>query len=119
MHKKILVGTISILILLGAHTGWAATVNVAWNPNGETDLDGYKLYYGTSSRSTGSYTDVAVINDETATSFQLNDLSAGTYFFSLTAFDKAGNESGYSVEVSAVVPGAEPLGKPGTPLLIQ
>ena len=118
MHQKILLGTLTILMLLVATTGWAATLSLAWNPNTEDDLDGYRLYYGTTSRFQGSYTDVAVINDETATTFQLSDLSAGTYYFSLTAFDKAGNESGFSIEVSAVVPG-EPLGKPGTPLLIQ
>jgi len=117
MCARVLFWVLIISVLLGAQTGWAATVNLAWNANTETDLGGYKLYYGATPRSQGSYPNVAVINSKSATTWQLT-LSSGTYYFGLTAFDTSGNESTFSAEVSAVVSGVQPPGKPGKPLLV-
>ncbi len=65
-----------------------------------TDLAGFYVHYGLASQ---SYSDVAVVNDDTATSALINDLEAGSWFFAVTAFDLAGNESAPSTEVSKVV----------------
>jgi len=60
-----------------------------------TDLKGYKLYYGPTP---GNYTKTVDINDPAATSFQVDNLASGTWYFSLKAVDTAGNESRFSNE---------------------
>ena len=80
----------------------AAVITLTWvapteNIDGTelTDLDGYVIYWGASSRDySGSHT----INDETLTEHTMC-LAAGTYYFAMTAFDADGNESAYSNEV--------------------
>ena len=72
---------------------------VLWDPNTEPDLAGYKVYYGTSSRSYSVVVDVGNV-----TSFRIDDLTEGVrYFFAVTAYDTAGNESDFSEEVSTVI----------------
>ena len=39
---------------------------------------------------------VVDINDQTANEYTLNNLATGAYYFSITAYDTDGNESGYS-----------------------
>ena len=118
MYMRLLLGMICMVAILGAQPGWAATVSLAWDANTESDLDGYRVHYGTTSRTQGNYTNVAVINDENATTFDI-ELPEGTYYFSLTAFDTSGNESDFSTEVRAVVSDSVALGKPGQPTLVQ
>ncbi len=77
----------------------AETVRVRWDANGESDLSGYKIYYGTSS---GSYDDVIDVGN--VTSFLIDSLVVKTnYFFTLTAYDSSGNESSFSEEVKHFV----------------
>ncbi|MBL8075020.1 MAG: hypothetical protein JNL29_11675, partial [Nitrospira sp.] len=73
---------------------------LTWKANSETDLAGYKVYRSTVS---GKYEqkDVIALIQKNVTTYQAKDLqSRTTYFFVVTAFDIAGNESGYSNEVS-------------------
>ncbi len=73
-----------------------ATFTLQWDPNTEPDLTGYKLYYGTASRTYSSNIDVGNV-----TTYQLSSLQDGvTYFFAVTARDQDGNESTYSNEVT-------------------
>jgi hypothetical protein len=70
-----------------------------WTANSDSDLAGYKVYVGTRS---GLYTypgsPFAIGN---VTSYAMTNLPAGqTYFFALSAYDSAGNESPLSAEVS-------------------
>ena len=115
---------LSLLLAFGmlcsvAHLAEAGTVTLGWDPNTEADLAGYKLYYGNSPGVPQSYTHTVPINNRSATSWELS-LSAGIYYFALTALDSAGNESGFSNEVRADISDAPAtLGKPGTPILIQ
>ena len=87
-------------IRLGAATvSWdIPTSNADGSPL--TDLDGFNVHYGPASR---SYTRLEVVNDETLSSVVIEDLEPGTWFFAVTAFDRAGNESAPSSEVSKVV----------------
>lgn len=72
-----------------------------WSPNNEADLAGYKVHRGTESR---NY-DFSVVVIAPDTSVVISELLAGTeYFFAVTAFDTAGNESGFSSEVSITIP---------------
>ena len=76
-----------------------STVIVQWSPNHESDLAGYKVYYGTASRSYSQITPVGL-----NTTCQISDLESGNeYFFAVTAYDSAGNESQFSNEVSILI----------------
>jgi hypothetical protein len=75
----------------------APTTNVDGTPL--TDLAGYKLYYGTAS---GTY--AQNINVGNVTTYTVPTLTDGlTYYFAVTAYDTASNESGYSNERSKAI----------------
>jgi hypothetical protein len=78
----------------------AGALKASWNANTEPDLAGYKIYYGLSS---GNYT--ISINVGKVTQYTVNQLTEGlVYYFVVTAYDTAGNESAYSQEVSGQIP---------------
>jgi fibronectin type 3 domain-containing protein len=80
----------------GCSRGDPGTINLAWNPNKEPDLAGYRVYYGTASRKYGPGIDVGNV-----TSYSLTGLTKGQkYYISITAYDKSGKESPFSGEVS-------------------
>ncbi|MGE0623708.1 MAG: hypothetical protein AB7I04_04560 [Pseudomonadales bacterium] len=77
---------------------WVApTENVDGTPL--TDLAGYRVYYGTGSR---SYADMQEVPSRTATSASFA-LPSGDYYVAMTALDGEGNESAYSNEVLKTV----------------
>ena len=79
-------------------TSLAFSATLTWRANKEKDLAGYKIYRATAS---GAYGAPIATVPKTATSYIANHLeNRTTYFFVITAFDIAGNESGYSNEVS-------------------
>jgi hypothetical protein len=85
-------------MLVIASTAHSVQVTLAWDANGESDLAGYKVYYGTSSRNYTWFLDVGNV-----TSTTVANLSDGlTYYFAATAYDTAQPplESTYSAEVS-------------------
>ena len=76
----------------GTTTG---TVTVMWNANTEADLQGYRVYVGTRS---GARTQAFDVGNVTSTRLTLP--IGSTYFFVVTAYDKSGNESSPSGELS-------------------
>ncbi len=76
---------------------WDASVT---NTDGSalSDLAGYTVHYGTAP---GSYS--GKVNVGLLTTCSLSGLAPGTYFFTVTAYNKAGTESGYSNEASKSV----------------
>jgi Fibronectin type III domain len=75
------------------------SVTLSWSANSESDLAGYRIYFGTSSgeyNAPGSPTIIGNTTSYTVTGLQRNT----TYFFALSAYDSAGNESALSAEVS-------------------
>ena len=74
----------------------AANVTLAWDPNPEPNLAGYKIHYGSQSHSYTSSIDVGK-----QTSYTITGLADGqTYYFAATAYDTEGNQSDYSTEVT-------------------
>ncbi|MEZ5559895.1 MAG: hypothetical protein R3E86_15290 [Pseudomonadales bacterium] len=91
-------GSVTVEVLDRVLRWQAPTQNVDGSPL--TDLAGYNIYWGTSSR---SYSTSLPINSPTTTQWEAN-IAPGTYYFALTAFDAAGNESAYSNEIRKVIP---------------
>jgi hypothetical protein len=89
-----------VCILAGAATAAAGDVTLAWDPNSEGNLAGYKIYYGTAP---GVYGTPITIG--TQATYTVTGLPAGTYYFAVTAYNTEGLESGYSNEVSTAVTG--------------
>jgi hypothetical protein len=88
---------------------FAANVNLAWDPKTDSGLAGYKVYYGTSSRSYGTS-----INVGNVTTYTVTGLNSGTYYFAVTAYYTSGSETGHSNEVSTTVTNATPDSTPPT-----
>ena len=84
----------------------AVTVSLQWNENAEDDLAGYRVYYKADSSTppfngTGAAEGKSPINVGNQTTATLNNLApAHDWYFRVTAYDKSGNESGYSDYVS-------------------
>jgi len=96
-----------VLALLLPLQALAGSVTLTWTPPTQntdgtelTDLAGYRLYWGTSS---GNYPSSVTIDNPGVTSYVLDGLAAGTYYFAATAFNTAGVESDYSVEATKAV----------------
>ncbi len=78
---------------------YAGSLQISWNENTESDLAGYRLYYGSASQSYTDTVDVGLVSHYT-----VGGLSEGeTYYFAVTAYDFSGNESEFSDEVFATV----------------
>ena len=86
------------LTITAAPQPTTGSVTLSWNTNTEPDLAGYKIYRATSSGGYGA--PVATLTVGT-TQYISSGLAKGfTYFFVITAYDQAGNESPYSIETS-------------------
>ena len=85
---------------MSPHAAYAASITLAWEasePGLFADVSGYKIHYGTES---GNYTSPPV-DAGNATSYTINDLDENQiYYFSVTAYASAGEESKFSPEVS-------------------
>lgn len=101
-----LIVTLSLFAFFTSTLVWyreafCAQVSLAWDPPASgSSLAGYKLYYGTVSKSY-SFT----VTAGTQTSYTVTNLNEGeTYYFTATAYDTAGAESAASNEVAYTVP---------------
>jgi fibronectin type 3 domain-containing protein len=94
---------------------FSGTLTLAWDPNLEPDVAGYKVYYGTQSR---DYIHVVDIGHQT--SCTISGLTSGeVYYFAVTAYDINNNESAFSVEITYEVPNsAYQKSMPWIPLLL-
>ena len=81
----------------------ASSLKISWNPNTESDLGGYRIYYGNASRNYSH-----ALNVGNTTSVTIDGFFEGyTYYLAVTAYDYSGNESSFSQEVSVAVPGTD------------
>jgi hypothetical protein len=104
-------------------TNWASapstsTVTLTWEASPDTNVTGYKIYYGTAS---GVYTQTA--SPDTVTQATIAGLTPGvTYFFVATALDVSGLESDYSPECAFAMPALLPelsLSRAGTSFVLR
>lgn len=86
-------------------------LTLRWNANAERDLAGYKVYHGEAS---GNYGREPTTVSRDSSSQVLAVTSNRDYFFAVSAFDSAGNESALSQEVMARV--SAPVVTPTTDL---
>jgi hypothetical protein len=83
------------------------SVTLSWTPPTEnedgtalTDLDGYRIYWGTTA---GLYPNSVTIDNESVSTYVIDNLSPGTYEFVATSFNTSGVESAYSSPATKVV----------------
>jgi len=92
----IIVMPVMLMVFLIAPGVHSAQVTLAWDPNQENDLAGYRLHYGSAS---GNYSQVIDVGNDNQ--HQVSGLAAGaTYYFAVTAYDSQGLESDYSKELA-------------------
>jgi hypothetical protein len=73
----------------------AADVTLAWDPNPEPSVQGYRVYYG---KASGFYT--GVFDAGNRTDCVITGLEPGvTYYFACTAYSATGDESNFSGEI--------------------
>ncbi|MEA3332167.1 MAG: hypothetical protein U9Q58_01030 [Pseudomonadota bacterium] len=122
--------TLLLLFLMFATSALADQVKLAWAPNPESNLAGYKLYYKAGSPGTpyeGSGLDqgdshivipLGNLTDQNNPEFTLSGLPAGEiFYFVATAYSSDGDEGPLSNELSyqATVPVAPPVVPPVAP----
>ena len=85
----------------------STAVSLTWIPPTEntdgtalTNLSGYDIHYGTSS---GNYTQSIAVSNAGIATYVVDNLTPGTYYFSVAAVNASGTESPMSSEVSAQV----------------
>ena len=89
---------------------FAADIQLAWDPNPEANLAGYKVYYGLAPGNYG-----VAINLGNQTTCTVTGLAVGTYYFVVTAYNTSGLESDASNEVSATIGVSATLSLVATP----
>ena len=106
LHKTLLKSIAALLAAAFCLTGSASaagsnSVSLAWDPNPETDVAGYRLQYGLTP---GVYPNV--IDAGKTTTATVNGLNQGTtYYFTAVAYNAMGQTSAASSVVTYTVPG--------------
>lgn len=91
-----------ILLLAGQATCFADTVALSWDPNTESTLAGYKVYYKADTSAmpfngTGAVEGASPIDVHNQANATISGLDPNkTYYFAITAYDTSGVESSYS-----------------------
>ena len=79
---------------------WVApTTRANGDPISLSEIASYRIHYGTSQ---GNYTNTVNVANA-ATSYTIQNMTPATYYFTVTAIDMEGQESGYSSTVSTTV----------------
>ena len=95
LHFFLFVLIVFSLIFASTPEVRAAEVTLAWDPNPEPSVQGYRVYFG---KASGFYTNVLDVGN--STDCVIPGLDAGTtYFFACTAYSATGDESNFSGEI--------------------
>lgn len=85
----------------------SSAVTVRWNPNVESDLAGYRIYWGTNSR---NYFSVKDCGNTNVFSIDNTNFPTGIKFYvCVTAYNTAGLESEFSKEVGFYITNGVPI----------
>lgn len=89
-----------LALVMFTTSAFAGSASLEWSPSdpGGVGVAGYKVYSGTSSGIYNGYEDVG-----NTTSYTVNNLQDGLWYFTVTAYSAGGLESGYANEVSKVI----------------
>lgn len=103
-------GLLFSLLAIFTSSAFAAEATLAWNPNTESDVEGYGVYFSQDDPgppySLFGYVTLSELSDPDNPTFTVTGLETGArYYFSVTAYDAAGNESDFSSSVCADVDG--------------
>jgi len=83
----------------------ASNASITWDAVADPNLSGYRIYYGTASGTYLQPLGQGLNVESNVITHTVTGLSGGKrYYFAATAYDAAGNESGYSNEVFEDVP---------------
>ena len=85
----------TILMLAWVATAGAQQLTLAWDASASTNVVGYRLYYGTNTRSYQFVTNTGLMLTQSVALPH-----RGRWFFAATAYDTNGLESDFSSEVS-------------------
>ncbi len=103
--KSLLFILIAFIFIFFSSPAFTTQIKLAWDPNTEPYLAGYKIYWGNASKSYGAPVDVGKV-----TQYTLTGLTAGnTYFVTVTAYGLPNNESSYSNEVKGIATEPAPV----------
>lgn len=83
-----------ITLIITSGTAHAVSATVNWNANTESDLAGYRVYYGAAPGTYSQTVDVGLTTSHSITGL----VDGSTYYISVTAYDTSGNESTPSIE---------------------
>jgi hypothetical protein len=109
LRRLVLSGCLCVFVLLLlAAPALSADVTLAWDPNSEADIEGYGVYFKLGASGPPydlfGYVTLQELNDPDNPAFAVTGLEKGSsYYFAVTAYDTAGNESGYSTPVCAQI----------------
>jgi len=92
--------TVGVTLSVNAPTTSSATLT--WDPSIDSDLAGYKIYRRTASSTYGAA--IATVPAGTLSYLATGLSGHTTYFFAVTAYDSAGNESTHSNEARLDIP---------------
>lgn len=82
----------------GFSLSWTAPViRSDGSPISLAEIDGYRVYYGSTQ---GNYPDSVDVSDGTATSATISNIPVGEYYIVMTTYDSDGRESSQSGVVS-------------------
>lgn len=98
MSSHFIFSSLAVLALVAVSSG-SNSVNLAWDPNPEPDIAGYRIHLGTES---GKYSTITEVGNVSATTLAGLDIDT-TYYAVVTAFNTSGLESLPSNEISFVV----------------
>jgi len=99
-------GLFFIISAFFSSSAFAVDVTLAWDPNSEPDVEGYGVYFGRDDSGPPynlfGYVALTQLSDPGSPFFTVTGLEKGSrYYFAVTAYDSAGNESAFSNPVCA------------------
>jgi hypothetical protein len=79
------------------------SATLQWSASSDSRVVGYRVYWGSSSRSYQQARGAGQVASSTTSHVIGNLPTQRTYYFAVTAYDAAGNESDFSAEASKTI----------------